>query len=174
MNTTAYWISQVIIVIAYITLGIGLSKEKRLQILTYSSIYQVLAIVHYALLFGVMGIVASVISLFRNFLFIYNEKKGKNNPAWILILFSVIAVILTIIFYKSPTDILPCILTLIGIFSYWCRNTKITRVGNLFISGCYIAYAITLQSWFSIACELILVVFTTFGYFKHERKPKKN
>ena len=174
MDTTTYWISQIIIVIAYITLGVGLSKEKRLQILTYSSIYQVLAIVHYALLFGVMGIVSSVISLFRNFLFIYNEKKGKSNPAWILILFSVIAVILTIIFYKSTTDILPCILTLIGIFSYWCRNTKITRVGNLFISVCYIAYAITLHSWFFIACELILIVFTTFGYFKHKRKPQKH
>lgn len=174
MSTPTYWLSQILVVIAYIFLGIGLRKEKRLQILTFSSIYQLLMIVHYSLLLGVMGIIASVIALLRNFLFIYNEKKGKSNPTWILVLFSILAIILTVIFYQSPIDLLPCILTLVGIYSYWCRNTKVTRIGNLVISGCYIIYAIPLFSWFSIICELYLVVNTIIGYFQHERPQHKN
>lgn len=167
-----YWISQIVVVIAYIVLGIGLRKKERLQILTFSSFYQILMIIHYSLLLGIMGIIASIIALLRNFLFIYNEKKGKRNPSWILILFGIIAIVLTVIFYESPADILPCILTLVGIFSYWCTNTKITRIGNLIISGCYIVYAISLNSWFTIICELYLVINTIIGYIQHEHHSK--
>lgn len=169
MSTTTYWIAQVIVVLAYFILGIGLQKEKRLQILTFSTAFQVLMIIHYSLLLGVSGIIASLISLARNLLFIYNEKKSKNNPAWILIMFSISAVISTIFFYKTPIDVFPCILTLIGIYSYWCTNTKVTRIGNLLISVCYIIYGISLNSLFSILCEVYLIINTIIGYLQHER-----
>jgi len=168
MLETTFFISQIIVIIAYILLGIGLQKKNRLQILTFSTIYQFLMIVHYSLLLGISGIIASVIALLRNLLFIYNEKKSKNNPFWILILFSIIAVILTICFYKTSADLWPCALTLIGIYSYWCKSTKVTRIGNLLISFCYIVYAISLNSWLSIICELYLIINTVIGYFKYE------
>lgn len=165
-----YWSSQALVIIAYILLGIGLRKKERIQILFFSSLYQGLVLISYVLLFGTMGIISSIIALLRNFLFIYNEKKGKNsNPSWILILFSIIAIILTIAFYESPVDIFPCILTLVGIYSYWSTSTKITRLGNLVVSGCYIIYAISLNSWFTIICEMYLIVNTIIGYFKFER-----
>lgn len=168
--SVAYLASQVIVVVAYIILGIGLSKKERLQILASSSVYQSLMIIHFALLGGVTGIIASIIALFRNFLFIYNEKKKKENSPWFLVLFGAIAIVSTIVFYKSIADVLPCILTLVGIYSYWCRSTKVTRIGNLIISGCYIVYALYLHSWLSIACELYLVVTTIIGYIKYEKK----
>ena len=170
--TLSYCISQVIVVLAYIILGIGLRKEKRIQILLFSSVYQLLMIAHYSLLLGIMGIIASIIALLRNLLFIYNEKKEKKNPTWILLLFIIIAIILTLVFFDKPFDIFPCIMTIIGIYSYWCKNTKITRIGNIIISVCYIVYAISLNSWFSIICELYLVINTILGYLKHDRAPK--
>ena len=163
-----YYLSQLIIILAYIILGIGFRKKERIKILKFSSIYQGMMVVSFMLLKGTMGIIASIISLMRNFLFIYNEKKRKSNPSWALVLFCILAVILTIVFYKKPVDIFPLIMTLIGIFSYWCTNTKITRLGNVTISACYIIYAISLRSWFSIICESYLIVNTLIGFFKHE------
>ena len=164
-----YWISQIIIIVAYIILGIGLRKKERIQILTFSSLYQGLIVISYILLLGTMGVIAGIIALLRNVLFIYNEKKGRTNSSWILVIFSIIAIILTIIFYETPIDIFPCVLTLVGIFSYWCTSTKITRIGNLIVSGCYIIYAIPLKSWFTIICEMYLVINTIIGIVKHER-----
>ena len=168
MFTITYWLSQVILIIAYAILGLGFQKEKKLQILTFSTIYQFLMIMHYSLLSGIAGIIASVIALVRNLIFINNEKKGKNNPAWILILFCVIAIISTILIYSSVSDILPCILTLLGIYSYWSINTKIIRIGNLLISICYILYGISLNSWLTIFCELYIIINTIIGYLKYE------
>lgn len=164
-----YWLSQAIVVIAYVILGIGFRKKERIKILIFNSLYELLMIIHYSLLRGTMGVIVSIIALLRNFLFIYNEKRGKSNSSWVLVAFSLISVALTIIFYQSPTDILLCILTLVGIFSYWCSNTKVMRIGNLIISGCYIVYAISLKSWFLIVCEVYLVISTIIGYLKHEQ-----
>lgn len=169
MNTK-YWIAQVLVVIAYILLGVGLRRKKRMEILAFSSIYQTLMVIQFALLSGVMGIIASIIAVFRNLLFMYNERKGRANPKWVLAVFGIIAIILTIVFYKSPVDILPCVLTLVGIYSYWASSTKVTRIGNIIISMCYILYAIPLKSWFSIVCEGYLIVSTIIGYCKFESK----
>ena len=169
MYLITYFSSQIIVLIAYFLLGIGFQKEKKIQILKYSTIYQVLMIIHYSLLFGISGIIASIIALFRNLLFIYNEKKDKTNPVWVLVLFSIVAIILTVFFYKTPADLLPCALTIIGIYSYWVKNTKVIRYSNLLISICYILYGISLKSYFSIFCEIYIIINTIIGYFKYEK-----
>ncbi len=66
---TKYWIAQAIIVVAYILLGIGLRKKNRMEILSFSCIYQALMVIQFTLLGGVIGIIASIIALFRNALF---------------------------------------------------------------------------------------------------------
>ena len=170
--TIRYWISQIIVVIAYIVLGSGFKKKSRTQILLFSSAYQILMIVHFSLLSGLSGIIAGAIALMRNSVFIYNEKKQRENPKWILILFCGIAALLTFIFYQSPQDLFPFILTLVGIYSYWNRNTKVTRIGNLVISCCYIAYAIYLKSWLTIVCEVYFAANDIYGYFKNEYHSK--
>lgn len=165
--SASYYISQALVVIAYLLLGIGLKQKKQLQILTFSTIYQFIMIFSYLLLDGTMGIFASLIALVRNFVFIYNEKQNKKNSIITLILFSLIAIGLTIKFYKNFIDLFPLALTLIGIFSYWSSNTKITRIGNIIISLCYIIYSIPLKSWFTIVCEVYLIIQTLLGYFKN-------
>ena len=74
---SSYIISQVLIVVAYTFLGIGLGKKSRKQILIYSTLYNILSAIHYILLSGVMGAVSNTIGLFRNLLFYYNEKRRK-------------------------------------------------------------------------------------------------
>lgn len=163
-----YAISQTLIIIAYAILGIGLSKKSRIQILMCSSIYNILAAIHYVLLSGTMGAISCFIGLFRSIFFYYNEKYERENSKFVLCFFCTIAIILTAVFYQSPFDVLPCILSVIGIYSYWETNTKVTRIGNLLVSACYILYAIPLKSYFSIILEGYLVVQTLIGYFKYD------
>lgn len=165
---TSYILSQVLIIIAYIILGIGLGKKSRKHILVYSSIYNILSASHYILLSGTMGAISNIIGLIRNLSFYYNEKKGRKNSKMLLLIFCFIAIVLTIIFYKTPVDLFPCILSLIGIYSYWNTNTKVTRIGNILISICYIIYSIPIKSYFLIILEGYLVIKTLIGYFKYE------
>lgn len=165
-----YILSQIFAAIAFIILGIGFRKEKRIQILIYSSIFQIFSIASYALLNGVMGIISCIISLFRNILFIFYEKNSNKNSNIILILFGTIAIALTCVFYKSPIDIFPCVITLIGIYSFWNKTTKVTRIGNIIVGVCSIIYAIPLKSWLLVVCELYVIINTIVGLVKYDIK----
>lgn len=86
-----------------------------------------------------------------------------------LFFFVILSITLTIIFYESLIDFFSCILTLIGIYSYWCKSTKAIRIGNLVVSLCYMIYAIAFNSWFVVICELYLVINNLVGIYKYEK-----
>ena len=165
-----YILSQICVAIAYIVLGIGMRKEKRMQILIHSNIYNVFLITSYALLGGISGIISCGLSFLRNFIYMYDEKKNKSTSNIVLIIFAILSIILTILFYKNPIDILPCVLTVITIYTVGSRNTKITRCGSLFASVCWIIYAIAFKSWFVIVCESYLAICTIIGLIKYNLK----
>lgn len=167
--TATYIISQIFVILAYIFLGIGFGKKEHSKILFYSTIYCFLNTIHYILLSGLLGALANIVSIIRNIIFYNNDKKSKKNLKLILYLFCIISIIYTIILYKNPFDIFPCILTLIGTYSYWNTNTKVTRIGCILVSICYIVYAIPIQSYFTIVLEVFLIIKTLLGYFKYEK-----
>ena len=165
-----YILSQICVAIAYIVLGFGIRKEKRIHILIYINIYNVFLIISYALLGGISGIISCGLSFIRNFIYMYDEKKNRQTSIIVLIIFAILSIILTKIFYIKPIDIFPCVLTVITIFTVGSRNTKITRFGSLFASVCWIIYAIAFKSWFVIICESYLAICTTIGLIKHNFK----
>lgn len=80
-----------------------------------------------------------------------------------------ITILITIILYKSPLDLIPMILALVGIFTYWTSNTKTLRICNIICSLCYIVYAIPIKSYITIVCEIYLASTTIIGLIKYEK-----
>ena len=165
-----YILSQIFVAIAYIILGIGIRKEKRMQILIYSNIYNIFLILSYIMLGAISGTISCSVSFFRNFLFMHDEKNNKSTSNVILVFFAIITIVLTMVFYKSPIDLFPCILTVITIYTVGSRSTKVNRLGSLFASVCWIIYAIAFKSWFVIICESYLAVNTIIGLIKYNKK----
>jgi len=183
MQPAAYWVSQFFVVFAYAFLGLGLQNGQKIAILQASCAFNILLGLQFALLAGTLGLIGSIIALARNALFIYNEKRGRGNPSWALLLFGGISVVLTVIFYRTPTDIFPCILTLIGLYAYWHGRKKdialrkkvilhgpeVILTGTIVISACYIVYAIPLRSWLIVACEACMIIFTVMALRRFRR-----
>lgn len=168
-----YFISQLLVIIAYIFCGIAFLQKKQIKILILVSAFNLLMLIQYLLLDATMGLIANLINIIRNIIFIINSKNDKNNPLSLLISFSGITIILTIIFYNSYIDIFPCIMALIGTFSYWINKTKVLRLSNILCSICYIIYAIPLSSYITIIAESYLIIMTIIGYTRHEKPVKK-
>ena len=103
----------------------------------------------------------------------YDEKKNKSTSNIVLIIFAILSIILTKVFYQNPIDLLPCVLTVITIYTVGSRNTKITRLGSLFASVCWIIYAIAFKSWFVIICESYLAICTTIELIKYNLKKEQ-
>ena len=78
-------------------------------------------------------------------------------------------ILFTIVLYKTPLDLIPMLLAIVGIYSYWVINTKILRVCNIICSLCYIIYAIPIKSFVTIICEIYLIISTIIGFIKYEK-----
>lgn len=167
----SYITSQILIVIAYIILGIGMSKKRYSQIMTTTIIYSSLMIIQFALLGAIMGLISNSINLIRNILFKYNDSHGKKSSKIIIAFFYFITILLFIIFYNNPIDIFPCILALLGTYAYSHNdNTKLVRICTFICSLCYIAYAIYFKSYLNIICESYLIIQTIRGYLKYDKQ----
>lgn len=168
----SYIISQILVIIAYIICGFGFLQKKRIHILIYSSIFNVLMLFQYLILNASMGVIANSINIIRNIIFIYNIKKSKSNSKFILFIFICSTISLTAFFYQTPLDIFPCFIALLGTFSYWISNTKFLRIANIFCSICYIIYAFPIKSYITIIAETYLIITTLIGYIRYEKKNK--
>lgn len=164
-----YILSQVAVIIAYVLCGIGFLHKDKLKILQFSICFNVILIIQYAFLNGTMGIVACVINTIRNIFFAYNEKCKKQNSVVVLFILFGITLFLTAYFYKSPIDLVPCFLALIGTYAYWSPSTKVVRICNLFCSVCYMIYAIPIRSFMIIVCEAYLSITTIIGFVRNEK-----
>lgn len=162
-------ISQIVVFIAYVLLGRGFLSKTKLNILKFSILYNILMMIHYILLGGTMGIVSSIINTSRSIYFAFNECRGNENSKFSLVLFCGMSIVLGICFYTSPIDIVPCILAIVGSYTYWVASTKKVRACNLICSTCYIVYAIYLKSWMVIGCEVYLTIATVIGLIRHEK-----
>lgn len=150
--------------------GIAFLQKKKIKIMMLSTCFNLIILIQYSLLGGIMGIIANAINVIRNIIFIYNIKHNKKNSRYLLFAFCLTTIILTAIFYSSLIDIFPCILTLVGTYAYWSGNTKTIRICNLICSACYIIYAIPFKSYITIIAETYLIITTIIGYIKHEHK----
>lgn len=169
-------------VIAYIIFGYALWKDKKAGMLKASIIFSLMLTIYFLLIGGIAGAVGCIIAVLRNLYFYRNEKMNKENTIWVLVIFFAIVFISTYIIYEAPNDLIICLLSLVGVFTFWYSKNKngftnkdiVLKSGQAFISLGYIAYAITLKSWLQIPCEMILFLAGTLGTFKRLKEFKHN
>lgn len=164
-----YIFSQILTIIAYIICGIGFLKKEKIHILFYSTLFSILILIQYLLLKAYSGVISCIISIIRNLLFIHHTKRNIQNNKLELLLLCIFTILLTSCIYKSPLDILPMVLALLGIISYWNTNTRLLRIFNILCSICYVLYAIPLKSYVTIVCEMYLIVTSIIGLIKYEK-----
>lgn len=165
-----YVLSQIFICFGYIFFGIGMQKKNKVELLKYNCVFYFFISLGFILLGSIVGLISPVCGFFRNMIFIHNEKRNKQNSVLILILLSLIAIFFTTVLYESPVDLIPCLLTIIGIVSYWCKVTKFTRIGTCLLCILSIIFSFSINSWFTIICESYVLIATVIGFMKYNVK----
>lgn len=169
-----YVLSQILVILAYILCGIGFLKKEKIEIMLFSTLFSLLILIQYFLLHAYSGIFVCIINIIRNLILSINIKQNKKNSNIELVLLCLATIIFTCFIYKTPIDLFPIILALVGIFSYWSSSTKVLRLCNIVCSLCYIIYAIPIKSFLTIICEFYLIITTFFGFIKYEFKKRTN
>ena len=172
-----YIISQIFVCLTYIMSGFTYITTKRTNILIFSLLALFCNAIHYSLLGAWAGLGVVIIAVFRNFLFLIQQKiKVLDNyiiDDWIILISLIVVSVITGIFtYDSIFSLFMIIASIIFTISVWQKNIKVYKILGLISSVLSLVYYIYIASIFAIILEIILFGFmiTTFILYLKKRK----
>ena len=147
---------QLIGLLGFSILILSFYKKEPKMILTYQVTSNFAYTVHYFLLGALSGTFCSLIGIIRNAVLI-----KFNNKKIIIPIFSILYLIVTILFYEGIYSVLPMIANIIYLISITQKNKKIILIGAITSSAFWVTYAIFVNSYASIITESILMISNT-------------
>ena len=130
MNPTLlYILSQIFIILNYVFLVITYQLKNKEKILLFSIAAQSACGLSYICLSAYTGLAMSLISIFRNVIFIINEEKNgvtektTTNEILMLLVIYALTIILSVITFNGFLSLLSVFATMLYTFSVWQKST---------------------------------------------------
>ncbi|MCL2354654.1 MAG: YgjV family protein [Oscillospiraceae bacterium] len=177
--TSTYIFSQVLIIGAYALMALTYYSVKRQNVLFLHFLASILTGGSLLLLNAYTGVAMTVVAIFRNFVFWFDEKKyGKSEKIyrkdWILLAVIFFAILVgTILTYDTPICLLVVFVTIFFTFSIWQKKTIVYKIMAIPIALLFIMYNIYIQSLFGAILEGMVLIFATTGFMLELRKKDK-
>ena len=175
-----YFISQVLVCLCYIFLGLTYVTKKRNLILYFCLIALVFNGLHYSLLKAWAGVGVVIVAIIRNIIFLIQQKiKALDKYViddWIILIFlMIISVVFAVITYDTIFSLFTIAASILYTISVWQKNVKAYKIMGIIASMLSIVYFIYIWSIVGIILEILLcstsIVFTII-YIKNEKKSK--
>ncbi len=141
--------------IAFLFLSYQQNKRERLIFMKLGS--DTMWVIHYLCLSAVGGAIPNFVGIFREIVFVNNNKKWAKSIFW-PILFIMINWTLTIYTWKSCITLIPICASMFVTISLWIQNPLLTKIICIPVSICYIIYDLYVGSWIGIVNETIALI----------------
>lgn len=178
--TTAYIISQILIIFVYIFLGLTYCVKNRKIILGLSFSSNFLNAIAYILLGAYTSSAMCAISIFRDIIFIIDEKiNGKSEKittkdVCILIFIYGISIISIAITFKGFLTLMYAMASMIYTFSIWQKNNKVYRFLGIPANFLAICDSIFIKSISGLILQSIVLISSAIGYFSNKENKDEN
>lgn len=169
MVSFTYILSQVLAIIYYILFGLTYYMKDKRVILILGIISIFIHGISFILLGGFTAAAMSLVAVFRNILFILEDKNGQINKISLYILY-LITVISGILTYNNIFSLLPIMAVILYTYSVWQPNVKKYKLLGIVTGILYLIYNIYLRSIFGILMEFILTLCSFIGFIRDNKK----
>lgn len=173
--TPQYIASQIVTIFVYIFLSSTYCLKNRKAILACSFISNFLNAIAFILLNAYTSAAMCAISIFRDILFIIDQKiNGKSDKiakkdiALLAIIYGISAVSI-ILTYKGPLSLLYACGSMLYTFSIWQKNTKLYRFLGIPVTLIVICDSINIKSVFGVILQCVVLITSIRGYIVHSK-----
>ncbi len=159
--------------LGFIMGAIALQCNKHSRVLAFKMIDEGLFGLQYLLLGGYTGAVLNLISVFRNLIFSYLGKSGKEKELkQTRILLTVLFALLGFASWEGAISILIILAKVISTLAYGTTNMKKLRIMMCVTSICWICYNITVGSIMGGVSDSINLLSAIVGMIRYDILPK--
>lgn len=162
-------------ILGILALGVAicsmLLKEKP-QIMLFITIYNILTLISYLLLGQYLGCILISIAAVRSFTFFLFSIKNSRPNILAFILFNILGITFSIIFWASWYDIFMFINLIANTYATWQTNVKIIKITTVVCTVFYVLYDIFVGAYSYIISELAFGVVALYSLIKHKDEKK--
>ena len=165
--------AQILGIVALVIAVCSMLLKEKPQIMLFITIYNILTLVSYLLLGQYLGCILVGIATLRSFtFFIFSLKKLRPNIV-VYILFNILAITASIVFWVSWYDIFMLINLIINTYATWQTNVKIIKITAVVCTVFYVLYDIFVGAYVYIISELAFGVVALYSLIKNRDKQAK-
>ena len=174
--TTTYILSQVVTIFVYIFLSLTYCVKSRRLILGFSFTSNFLNAIAFMLLGAYTSSAMCAISIFRDIIFIIDEKiNGKTEKITkkdiaILAFVYGICIIAIAITFKGPLTLLYATASMLYTFSIWQKNNKLYRFLGIPVTLIVIVDSIIIKSIFGVILQCVVLITSIIGFSSNQDK----
>ena len=174
--TTQYILSQIATILVYVFLSLTYCVKSRKLILAFSFLSNFLNSIAFILLGAYTSAIMCAISIFRDIIFIIDEKiNGKSDritkkDVRILIFIYGLSIISIIVTFKGPLTLMYAAGSMLYTYSIWQKNNKVYRVLGIPVTLLVIVDSIIIKSIFGVILQCVVLICSTVGSFKNTDK----
>lgn len=165
-----YLISQILVIVATITISVTYIVKSKKKILIYFIFYNLFYGIHYLLLNAYTGFFMNLISIGRNVFFFYNNSKGKENGKWVLAVLFAIIIGIGVASYQDVYSLVSMSASLLSAYSIWQSDVRKYRYIATVVSILFIIYGIHIHSPFAVITEVFLLFVEFIGIYINKKK----
>ena len=164
-------IAEIIGFVAVLMTFVMFQQTKRKKLIFCKLITDVLWIIHFLMLGGYTIVFTTLISAFREVVFINNDKHFWGSRVWlfIFIIFYISALVFT---WDSIYSIFPVVSSIAATVSFWIKSVKKTKTISFFVSISQIIYSISRRSYSAIVNELVGITSLIVSFFRIRKDGK--
>ena len=178
--TTQYILSQVVIIFVYLFLSLTYCVKSRRLVLVFSFTSNFLNIIAFLLLGAYTSSAMCAISIFRDIIFIIDEKiNGKSNKitkkdVGILAFVYGICIIAITCTFKGPLTLLYASAAMLYTFSIWQKNNKLYRFLGIPVTLIVIVDSIIIKSVFGALLQGVVLITSIAGFVSQKDESQDN
>ena len=161
-----FYISQFVGLIGLILLIISFQKNDKNKLLKFQILSTFFIAIQYIFLKAMSGFYMNVAMCIRNIIF----SKQKNIKNKYLILIIIIMLILSLLSYKEPISLLPCVGSILYTIALAKYNLKTIRIVNILSCSLYFIYNIKFLAIAGLLATIIELTTTLIAIYKFDIK----
>lgn len=150
-------IAQLFGLAAMVSLFLIYQQKDRKHLLICKLSADICWVVYYALHSAVGGMIPNLIGIFRESVFLNENKKWANSKLWPAV-FILLNWIVALLKWKEPYDFIPICASTFVTISLWVKSPRLTRIISAPVSAAFVVYNLLAGTWLGVINDSVGLV----------------
>ena len=167
-----FWIVQVLGLVTVLLTIFSFFQKEKWKMMLLLSVTNAVMVTTYILCGQLLGGILVVGALIRTLVYFFYSKYNKSPEPIVMVLFEIYCMVISILLFSSPVDLLMIMNILVVTYTTWQNNMRILRFGYVFSSAMLITYDIMIGAYVTAISEVIMLISVIVSLIKYSKVTK--